>query len=92
MRSFVINKKRLKPLFKKNTLTRSQDLKQKILCDAGSFYWGKTKDWLKTYERSCIIPSSGVILIPNWRYHDIDTPEDWKRAEVFYKTLKSNKR
>ena len=90
LRSFVINKKRLKPLFKKNTLKRSQDLKQKILCDAGSFYWGKTKDWLKTYEKSCLIPSSDVILIPNWRYHDIDTPEDWKRAEKIYKALKSN--
>lgn len=92
LQSFVINKKKLKPLFKKNILTRSQDLKQKILCDAGSFYWGKTSDWLKTYERSCIIPSSDVILIPNWRFHDINTPEDWKRAEIIYKALKLNKK
>ncbi len=92
LQSFVINKKRLKPLFKKNILTRSQDLKQKILCDAGSFYWGKTRDWLKTNEKSPLISSSDVILIPNWRFHDINTIEDWKRAEIIYKALKPNKR
>ena len=25
--------------------------------------------------------SSDVIIIPKWRYHDIDTHDDWKKAE-----------
>jgi CMP-N-acetylneuraminic acid synthetase len=31
------------------------------------------------------------IPIPNWRVVDIDTPEDWKRAEILFKTLKKYK-
>jgi hypothetical protein len=26
-------------------------------------------------------------MIPTWRYHDLDTLEDWKYAELSYKTL-----
>lgn len=92
LRSFVKNKKKIKPLFKKNILSRSQDLKQKILADAGSFYWGNTTNWLSKSEKTAITPNSDIILIPNWRYHDIDTHEDWKRAELFYKALKLNKK
>ena len=31
------------------------------------------------------------IRIPNWRVVDIDTIEDWKRAEIFYRFLKNKK-
>ena len=26
-------------------------------------------------------------MIPKWRYHDIDTKDDWKYAESIHKTL-----
>jgi N-acylneuraminate cytidylyltransferase/pseudaminic acid cytidylyltransferase len=26
-------------------------------------------------------------MIPNWRVVDIDTPEDWKRAELIYRAI-----
>ena len=26
-------------------------------------------------------------MVPEWRYHDIDTMDDWKRAELDYKIL-----
>ena len=55
-----------------------QDLKQ-IFCDAGQFYWASKKTWIN--ERNYFSKNSDVIIIPQWRYHDIDTPDDWKKAE-----------
>ena len=69
-----INSKRKKEYYKK----RSQDLKQ-IFCDAGQFYWASKKTWIN--ESKCFSKNSDVIIIPQWRYHDIDTPDDWKKAE-----------
>jgi len=54
--------------------------------DAGQFYWGKAEAWL----RNTRIHSGGIgYLIPNWRVVDIDTPEDWRRAEVLFKSISS---
>jgi len=77
-RSFVFSKKKIKMIFKKYYKTRSQDLKQ-IFCDAGQFYWGSKKTWLK--EKMHFSKNSDIVEIPKWRYHDIDTPDDWKKAE-----------
>lgn len=58
---------------------RSQDLPQ-AWHDAAQFYWGQPSAWLDNArifaEHSTIIP------IPRWRVQDIDTPEDWMRAEL----------
>lgn len=86
-RSFSITKKILKPIFKMNNKKRSQDLKR-IMCDAAQFYWGHRKTWQKT-KSSIFRSKSNIILIPSIRYHDIDTEEDWRRAELFYKVLKN---
>ena len=84
-RSFTIsNNKNIKMLFKKNFNKRSQDLKQ-IMCDAGQFYWAHKKTWL--YKRVIFKKNNDVIMIPKWRYHDIDTKDDWKYAESIHKTL-----
>jgi pseudaminic acid cytidylyltransferase len=59
--------------------TRTQDL-ESAYYDAGQFYWGQADAWLSNPN----IHSSGLgYIIPNWRVVDIDTPEDWERAEVF---------
>ena len=79
----------MKVIFKKFYNKRSQDLKQ-IYCDAGQFYWASKKTWLSPKSR--FSKNSDIIEIPQWRYHDIDTLEDWKRAEIIYKALKPNKR
>ena len=71
-------------LFKKNFKKRSQDLKQ-IMCDAAQFYWGKPNAWrnqLKVFDRS-----SYPIMLPRWRVQDIDTPDDWDRAEAMAQVL-----
>ena len=77
-RSFIFSKKKIKMIFNKNFKKRSQDLKQ-IMCDAGQFYWGSKNSWLK--EKAFFSKNADVIIIPRWRYHDIDTHEDWKKAE-----------
>ena len=58
--------------------SRSQDLPQ-ALHDAAQFYWGRPRAWataLRIFDRH-----STVIEIPRWRVQDIDTEEDWVRAE-----------
>ena len=84
-RSFTIaNGGKIKMLFNKYKYVRSQDLK-KIMCDTGQFYWGHKKTWFKKKFPSS---NSGVVEIPKWRYHDIDTFDDWKRAEIYKKYIK----
>ena len=82
-RSFYRNSKRkLKMLFSKDYYKRSQDLKE-IYFDAGQFYWGSKNSWL-TFN-SLLNNSSDIVYIPKWRAIDIDTKEDWKKAEKFAK-------
>ena len=84
-RSFTLSSSgEIKMLFNKNYYKRSQDLKE-ITCDAGQFYWGHRKSWLK--QKKLFSKKSGIIRIPNWRYHDIDTLENWKVAEKFSKNI-----
>jgi len=65
-------------------LTRTQDL-EKSYHDAGQFYWGKASAWLEHKE----MHSSGVGMpIPNWRVVDIDSTDDWIRAELIFDVLK----
>ena len=72
-------------LISKNLNKRSQDLKE-IICDAGQFYWGNKESWI--HEKKLFSKKSGIIKIPTWRYHDIDTAENWKRAEIFSRYIK----
>ena len=65
--------------------TRSQDLEE-AWHDAGQFYWGKSESWLlgtKVFSRR-----SKAILLPRHKVQDIDTQEDWDRAEVMRSVLK----
>ena len=71
------------PFYPGFELTRTQDMTPAYY-DAGQFYWGKPVAWLNNNK----IHSSGVgLVIPNWRVADIDTVDDWKRAELLYKLL-----
>ena len=65
---------------------RSQDLPQ-VFHDAGQFYWGRPASWL---EAKPIFSNKSVpILIPRWRVQDIDSQDDWLRAELIYDQLKT---
>jgi pseudaminic acid cytidylyltransferase len=64
-----------------NELARTQDL-ETLYHDAGQFYWGKASAWLANKK----MHTDGIGMpIPHWRVVDIDTDDDWKRAEAFYK-------
>lgn len=65
--------------------TRSQDLPV-ALHDAGQFYWGLPAAWLE--NRRIFDKHSVPVMIPRWRVQDIDTQDDWKRAELMFNQLK----
>jgi len=65
--------------------TRSQDLPD-ALHDVGQFYWGRPSAWLE--NRRIFDRHSVPIMIPRWRVQDIDTLNDWKRAELMFNQLK----
>lgn len=76
------------PFFPEYELECTQDVKT-AYHDAGQFYWGTKKSWLNIRQ----IHSHGYgIVIPRWRVVDIDTFEDWIRAELIFKIMhgKSN--
>ena len=64
--------------------TRSQDLPE-AFHDAAQFYWGTREAWLE--GRMLFGRRSASVRLPRWRVQDIDTPEDWRRAEVLYRVL-----
>ena len=86
-RAFFFNKRnnRIKNINNKFSEFRTQDIIPKYF-DAGQFYLASKTIWLKKK-----ITNKIGIVIPSWRVVDIDTIEDWKRAELFYKFLKKEK-
>lgn len=66
--------------------TRSQDLEE-AYHDAGQFYWGRTLAWQE--GRVIFGPCSLPVLLPRHRVQDIDTPEDWERAEWLFKAMQA---
>lgn len=66
--------------------TRSQDLPE-AFHDAGQFYWGRPEAWVS--EIRIFGPMSTVVTIPRWLVQDIDTPEDWTRAEIQMQVIHS---
>jgi len=63
---------------------RSQDLEE-AYHDAGQFYWGRTAAWLE--GRLIFSRASVPITLPRYRVQDIDTIEDWIRAEYMFQAL-----
>jgi pseudaminic acid cytidylyltransferase len=71
-----------------NFNTRSQDLDE-AYHDAGQFYWGGASAWLR--HLPLFAPHSVAVQIPRYRVQDIDTPEDWRRAEFLARTINLEK-
>lgn len=66
--------------------TRSQDL-EPAYHDAGQFYWGRADAWLS--GKMIFTPDAAPVLLPRHRVQDIDTQEDWERAELLFKVLQA---
>lgn len=64
---------------------RSQDLTP-TYHDAGQFYWGRAGAFLDTSSQ-VFGPKAQMIVLPDYLVADIDTIEDWERAEVLYQVL-----
>ena len=66
--------------------TRSQDLEE-AWHDAGQFYWGTAEAWCE--ERAIFGEDSVPVKLPRYRVQDIDTPEDWNRAEWLFRAMQA---
>jgi N-acylneuraminate cytidylyltransferase len=64
--------------------TRSQDLPE-AWHDAGQFYWGKAAAWLA--QKPLFTQQAIALPLPRHRVQDIDTFEDWERAEWLLKAM-----
>ncbi|MFT6345295.1 MAG: N-acylneuraminate cytidylyltransferase [Paraglaciecola sp.] len=70
------------PMFPESINQRSQDLEE-AYHDAGQFYWGRTDDYLS--DQQIFSHHSLPVVLPRHLVQDIDTPEDWLRAELMFK-------
>lgn len=65
---------------------RSQDLEE-AWHDAGQFYWGRADAWRT--EKVIFGAESTPVILPRHHVQDIDTLEDWERAQWLYKAMQS---
>ena len=79
----------VEPVSPENMGARSQDLDE-CYHDAGQFYWGTKRAWLD--QAGMFKAHSCPVVIPRYLVQDIDTHEDWIRAELMYRAyIKDNK-
>lgn len=69
--------------------TRSQDLAE-AFHDAGQFYWVPVRGFMA--RPVLFTETSRGVVFERWRAHDIDTDEDWMRAELIFRALKMDGR
>lgn len=66
--------------------TRSQDL-EPAYHDAGQFYWGRRSAFLSGQDS--VSDGGRAFVLPSARVQDIDTHDDWERAELMYAALQA---
>lgn len=79
----------LRMLWPEKFATRSQDLPA-VYHDAAQFYWGLPDAWAaqeRIFDRA-----STFVEIPAWRSVDIDTEDDWIRAELLFRAVRAEPR
>jgi N-acylneuraminate cytidylyltransferase len=75
---------RVDAIYPEHRMTRSQDLDH-AYHDAGQFYWGTARAFLEAMP--LFAPHSIGVILPRHFVQDIDTPEDWERAELMYRAI-----
>lgn len=75
----------VKMLFPQNEMSRTQDLPP-VYHDAGQFYWGTARAWEKCLP--IFSSKSTIVELPAESVIDIDTEDDWVKAEYMYKLQK----
>jgi pseudaminic acid cytidylyltransferase len=76
----------VRPFHPEHVNTRTQDL-EPAYHDAGQFYWGRAQAWLDGLN---IHGNGKSIVLQPGRVVDIDTPDDWERAEALYRAWQTN--
>ena len=83
-RMFKINEEgRCEMFFPECYTIRSQDLEASFH-DAGQFYWSRIG---KVSDLGMFSNDSLPVILPQYLVQDIDTEEDWVRAELMYKVM-----
>lgn len=75
---------RVDAIYPEHRMTRSQDLEH-AYHDAGQFYWGTARAFLE--DTPVFAPHSIGVILPRHLVQDIDTLEDWDRAELMYRAI-----
>ena len=82
-RTFKIDNGRCKMFTPQYYNSRSQDLEEAYQ-DAGQFYWSK----IGQKSNEIFFGKDSIpIILPRYLVQDIDTLEDWERAEIMYRVL-----
>lgn len=63
---------------------RSQDLEE-AYHDAAQFYWGRVQSWL--VGKPIFSEGAAPVTLPRHLVEDIDTPDDWVRAELMFRAM-----
>lgn len=87
-RTFKITQDRRCEMFwPENYMSRSQDLEEAYQ-DAGQFYWNN----INIQSNEIMFGKDSIpIIMPRHLVQDIDTLEDWNRAEFMYKAIREAK-
>lgn len=75
---------RVAMFYPEHAQTRSQDLPE-AFHDAALFAWGTRDAWLS--DAALYGPDTAMVDIPRHLVQDVDTPEDWTRAEYMARAL-----
>ncbi|RXJ66828.1 pseudaminic acid cytidylyltransferase [Halarcobacter ebronensis] len=83
----ITHNNRCEMFWPENFSKRSQDLEEAYQ-DAGQFYWSNLHNTLKDIPFG---QDSIPIILPRYLVQDIDTLEDWERAEYMYEAIQRSK-
>jgi len=78
----------VQPIWPEYIARRSQDLEE-AYHDAGQFYWGTARAFLD--DVVLYSAASVPVILPRHLVQDIDTEEDWVRAELMFGALQAKK-
>lgn len=91
-RTFKLDKNGRCEMFRpEHYMTRSQDLEEAYQ-DAGQFYWTNRERQLESDNTVVFSDISIPIILPRHLVQDIDTLEDWQRAEYMYEAIQRSKK
>lgn len=84
----ITSNERCEMFWPENFMKRSQDLEEAFQ-DAGQFYWTN----LNIKSNEIIFSKDSIpIILPRYLVQDIDTLEDWQRAEFMYEAIKKSEK